>query len=1024
MVSAVMKSITGLMAKLEDKKQAVAALGELATLSQDNGAAPFLIKALPKLLEVSAHKEKAIASAAYKAVEMFLTSLSPHAVGIVVPVLIESLGTKKKPEEKACALKMLTALAKTHPNHMAWCLVDVLPPALSLLTDVKKNVADAALEASTEMSSVSGNKDVAPFISEMMGAVQKPASIGDVVEKLASVVFVQAVETPALAVTCPVVMRGLKDRKEPTQRKACVIIDNMVKLVPDPREVLPFLAQLLPQLEKVKDAMSDPEARGMAERAYKTLTTAQETSEMRAADPEAVKKVVVDAVGENYPYDAVGDVTMFVVGMSCAISNTRVFSKEVWVDAFAGLQLPVAVAEAAMDVCFKAANAVEADDIEDEAGDDLCNCVFTLGYGSLTLLNNTRLYLKRGMNYGLLGPNDCGKTTLMRAINNEQVDGFPPKSELRTAFVEHGIGEAEPECDWLPIDYLMDEPCIKADVDAGILTKDFMIEKLQDVGFKSGDKLDMTLGKLSGGWKMKMGLVRAMLMKADILMMDEPTGHLDKFNCAWLTDYVNSLKKGEKPVTVIATSHDSEFLEKTTTHILDFQNRKLKLYKGTLSTFVEKVPEAKNYFEIKSAKTKFVFPEPGFLEGVKSKSKALLKMSNVEFTYPGKEKPQLYGVGVQVSMLSRVAIVGPNGAGKSTMIKCLLGELKPTSGTIMKVQGCRIAYMAQHAFHHLEEHLDKSATQYVLNRFAGGEDNESLEYLAALGATKATDEEKVKKMKWKDGSLIEVETFYNDKGELEYQKKDLDKAVALDQIVQRRKGKKEKEYECKWVGMSAESLTWVDRPTLVAMGYKKEVQREDEKQAAMQGLQNKLLTTPGVEAHLADFGVPAEFATHNTLKSLSAGMKVKVVLGAAMWQNPHILVIDEPTNYLDRDALGALTEAIENYGGGVVVISHNLAFCERVATEKWIMDAGHLRAEGGEYVDVKIEEKALDDEITDAAGNKIDVKRQKELNSKELKKAIKDIEKKLKDNKKSKMLSEDELYALEDQLAELKEKMK
>merc|ERR1711862_331621 len=260
-------------------------------------------------------------------------------------------------------------------------------------------------------------------------------------------------------------------------------------------------------------------------------------------------------------------------------------------------------------------------------------------------------------------------------------------------------------------------------------------------------------------------------------------------------------------------------------------------------------------------------------------------------------------------------------------------------------------------------------------------------------------------------------------GELEYQKKDLGKAVALDQIVQRRKGKKVQEYECKWVGMSAEFLTWVDRPTLVAMGHKKEVQREDEKQAAMQGLQNKLLTTPGVEAHLADFGVPAEFATHNTLKSLSAGMKVKVVLGAAMWQNPHILVIDEPTNYLDRDALGALTEAIENYGGGVVVISHNLAFCERVATEKWIMDAGHLRAEGGEYVDVKIEEKAPDDEITDASGNVLQVTREKKLAAKDVKKAIKDIEKKLKDAKKSGTMPDEEKWALEDKLAELKSQL-
>merc|ERR1712012_1058508 len=206
-------------------------------------------------------------------------------------------------------------------------------------------------------------------------------------------------------------------------------------------------------------------------------------------------------------------------------------------------------------------------------------------------------------------------------------------------------------------------------------------------------------------------------------------------------------------------------------------------------------------------------------------------------------------------------------------------------------------------------------------------------------------------------------------------------------------------------------------------GYKKEVQREDEKQAAMQGLQNKLLITPGVEAHLADFGVPAEFATHNTLKSLSAGMKVKVVLGAAMWQNPHILVIDEPTNYLDRDALGALTEAIEKFGGGVVVISHNLAFCERVATEKWIMDAGHLRAEGGEYVDVKLEEKAGDDTVTDASGNVLAVTRQKAMDPKEIKKAIKEVEKKLKANKKKSTLTDEEVWELEDELKSLNEQL-
>merc|ERR1719428_1369003 len=451
------------------------------------------------------------------------------------------------------------------------------------------------------------------------------------------------------------------------------------------------------------------------------------------------------------------------------------------------------------------------------------------------------------MNYGLLGANDCGKTTLMRAIDNEQVEGFPPKSELKTAFVEHGIGEAEPECDWLPLTYLLDEPVIKKLHDDGKLSKEDMIKSLEEVGFKKGDKLDMTLGQLSGGWKMKMGLVRAMLMEADILMMDEPTGHLDKFNTAWLVEYVNSLKSGPKPVTVIATSHDPIYLEATTTHILEFQNRKLKLFQGGIKPFVEKNPEASIYFEIRAAKVKFVFPEPGPLEGVKSRGRALLKMSNVEFTYPGKPKPQLYGVGVQVSMLSRVAIVGPNGAGKSTMIKCLLGELKPTTGTIMKVQGCRVAYMSQHAFHHIEQHLDTSATAYIMQRFAGGEDNESLENLANLGATKENENKRVKKMMYVNGDLKECETFYNDKGEMEYQKKSLQNAVSLEAIATRRKGKKENEYEVKWTGIPIDFLTWVSRSLLIEMGYKTQVQHEDEKQAAMAGLQNKQLTTPGVE---------------------------------------------------------------------------------------------------------------------------------------------------------------------------------
>merc|ERR1712096_205173 len=143
-----------------------------------------------------------------------------------------------------------------------------------------------------------------------------------------------------------------------------------------------------------------------------------------------------------------------------------------------------------------------------------------------------------------------------------------------------------------------------------------------------------------------------------------------------------------------------------------------------------------------------------------------------------------------------------------------------------------------------------------------------------------------------------------------------------------------------------EENAWIERSILIKMGYLKLVQREDERQAAMAGLMDKQLTQPSIEKHLAAFGVDPESASHTQINQLSGGLKVKVVLAASMWQNPHLLILDEPTNYLDRDGLGALVLAIRDYEGGVLIISHNKEFCDGVATEKWIMNKGFLRIEG------------------------------------------------------------------------------
>merc|ERR1719277_812637 len=536
--------------------------------------------------------------------------------------------------------------------------------------------------------------------------------------------------------------------------------------------------------------------------------------------------------------------------------------------------------------------------------------------------------------------------------------------------------------------------------------------------------LENPVTSYSGGWKMKMQLCAAQLMNADVLMLDEPTGHLDVDNIKWLEDWLESF-----PGSIICTSHFSPFLDKMCTHIIDFQDRKLKTFKGskgsTLTQFVQKYPEKKAYFELTNEVMKFTFPVPGSMEGVKSRSKVVLRMNNVTFQYPTMDKPTIMDVSLTVSQVSRVAVIGANGAGKSTAIKVLVGEQKPTEGSIWKAAGLRLAYVAQHAFHHLEKHMQETPTEYIMWRFAGNDDKESLEFKSS---ELSVDEEKARATKWCiDGATGDVRRCTDPKEDPKKAKADEASAVVPEAIVNRRQKKKEKtfEYDVKWQLKPIESNVWVEKEVLVKMGYLKLVQREDEKQAAMAGLMSKQLTQPSIEKHLGDFGVDPESASHTQINQLSGGMKVKVVLAAAMWQNPHILILDEPTNYLDREGLGALVTAIKDYKGGVLIISHNKEFCDNVATEKWIMQGGKLRIEGApvEVVDEATDGNKGPDEVYDAAGNKIDVNKSAALSDKDKKKQIKDIEKKIKDAKKKKTLTEEEMWELEDKLNELKESL-
>merc|ERR1712196_196882 len=137
---------------------------------------------------------------------------------------------------------------------------------------------------------------------------------------------------------------------------------------------------------------------------------------------------------------------------------------------------------------------------------------------------------------------------------------------------------------------------------------------------------------------------------------------------------------------------------------------------------------------------------------------------------------------------------------------------------------------------------------------------------------------------------------------------------------------------------TADANEYLSASKLKKQGFEKLVIQCDQQIASRAGMYVRALTTANVEKHLEDCGLDREYGSHFRMNALSGGQKVKVVIGAAMWNQPHVVILDEPSNYLDRDSLGALSKAIIEYEGGVVIITHNDEFCRTICPERWVIE--------------------------------------------------------------------------------------
>ncbi len=373
--------------------------------------------------------------------------------------------------------------------------------------------------------------------------------------------------------------------------------------------------------------------------------------------------------------------------------------------------------------------------------------------------------LLRGEKVGLVGPNGAGKSTLFRMITGREIpdegqvlidrgitigyfdqDVGEMSGHSAVAEVMNGAGPvSEVAAELHALEHAMADPDRADDMDEiiaaygevqhrfeeldGYALEGRAREVLAGLAF-SQEMMDGDVGKLSGGWKMRVALARILLMRPDAMLLDEPSNHLDLESLIWLEHFLRGYEGA-----LLMTSHDRAFMNRIVNRIVEIDGGQLTSYSGdyefyeTQRALAEKQAQAR--FERQQA---MLAKELAFIERfkarashaaqVQSRVKKLEKIDRVEpprrrqtvqFDFPpaprcGEDVATLaqvdkrYGAKViydgldfQVRRRERWCVMGVNGAGKSTLLKLIAGATEPDAGEVKIGASVKMGYFAQHA---------------------------------------------------------------------------------------------------------------------------------------------------------------------------------------------------------------------------------------------------------------------------------------------------------------------------------------
>lgn len=933
---------------------------------------PLIISLIPMILELSCEK-KLLVEVELLCGEL-VKKLNPYAFELVYKEISKVFGTVKF-QAKIQGLKMVNTYALTHPLVVSSNLPMVIESLIQLSSDIKKEVKNAVQECWVGICETIENVDMKPIIPALIEGYMNPSTKTEyALEKMASQALVNDVDIPTLALLIPMLVRAMREKKVVSQRKAAVIMDTLCKLIKNPVYARIFYDKLSWILDKGINEISIPEVRDVCSRSKNTLNKVYEQSNTKLVDSvtkSTCMELYKKEIAEHYqlvlePYSSMINYTItLVLGLvRYEIRDPQAYWKcmEVYMSDFlTDKETRYKIVDSISKNLIDTITVYEHDPEADE--ENLCDCMFSLAYGTRVLLHQTPLKLKYNRCYGILGANGAGKSTLLRAMANKTLQGFP---DIEATYIEHHIPEEKH--DMITLDYLESHPKIKA---KGI-GRDEIAKNLAEL-YVTEHMMNSPLSTLSGGNVQRVNLILAKLAADPLILMDEPTNHIDMHSIVWLKNYVKTTKN----TTFLIISHDIKFMDEVCTNMIHYEGLKLKVYRGNVSEFVKQKPEAEYYFKTESNDVlAFRIPEPGPLEGVKSLTKSVLSMKNCSFQYPTANVPQLTNITVQVSMASRIVIIGRNGAGKSTLVKILVGELEPNQGIIDRHPNLRMAYIPQNISTCLEPHKEMTPVEYVMWRYRLGSDREQ----ANRNELTMTDEE-----------LNEIK-----------ERAKLNKTFVIKELGSRRAGKREFEYEAKSEGV-VELTQWFTKSELIAMGYEKMVKEYDEKAAMESMMGQRKLTTGEIQKHMDSFGLEPEISQHTKIKALSSGQKMRTYLSASTFYLPHCVIFDEPTNFLDRESTNALSDAIKNFKGGVLLISHNDTFYSSITREQWLLNDGSMTIVSDNLIESLEKERKKqekenskklkidgEEEKFDSLGNKIEVvKEKKELSRDEKKRLMK-----------------------------------